>query len=66
MPIKVLTQSAFLFVLLCSWVGAAFVPLCTKRRSDRLAAIASVIGLFVLVVLAIILGASSTRFVRVS
>jgi len=44
------------------WVAAAFLPLCTKNRSDRLAGIASTIGMFVLVVLGIILGVTSPRW----
>jgi hypothetical protein len=38
------------------------VPLCTKNRSDRLAAMASTAGMLVLVIIGIILGASSNRW----
>jgi hypothetical protein len=50
----------------CSWVAAAFVPLCTRSRNDRLAALASTIGMLVLVIFAIVIGviASQRRFIE--
>lgn len=49
-----------LFVL-CSWVAAAFVPLCTRSRNDRLAGIASTIGMLALVIIGIIIGVTSSQ-----
>jgi hypothetical protein len=50
-----------LFCLSCSWVAAAFVPLCTRNRNDRLAGIASTIGMLVLVIAGIIIGVTGSQ-----
>lgn len=51
-----------LLYVMCSWVAAAFVPLCTKTVNDRRAAIASTIGMLLLVIAGIIIGATSSRW----
>lgn len=48
--------------VLCSWVAAAFVPLCTRNRNDRLAGLASTVAMLVLVVIGIILGVTSKNW----
>lgn len=46
------------FIFPISWIAAVFLPLCTKNRFDRLAAMASVV--FFVVYLAIALATSLT------
>lgn len=49
------------FIFWPCWVAAAFVPLCTRNRNDRLAGIASTIGMLVLVIAGIIIGVTGSQ-----
>lgn len=53
---------AFGFLLWPCWVVAAFIPLCTRSRSDRLAGWASTGMMLLLVIAGIIVGATSPRW----
>lgn len=57
-----LSASMLCFSLSCSWIAALFVPCCTKKCNDRRAAIASAVWLAVVIIVAIILGATSSKW----
>lgn len=50
------------FIFWPCWVAAAFVPLCTRSRNDRLAGLASTVAMLVLVVIGIIVGVTSRNW----
>lgn len=56
-------QLGFLFTP--CWLAAMLVPLCTRKRNDRLAGMASAVAFLIILVLAIALSVTQTRNRRV-
>jgi hypothetical protein len=54
-----ITQLGFLFTP--CWLAAMLVPLCTRKRNDRLAGLASSVAFLIILVLAIALSVTQTR-----
>jgi uncharacterized membrane protein len=52
-------QLGFLFTP--CWLAAMLVPLCTRKRNDRLAGMASAVAFLIILVLAIALSVTQTR-----
>ncbi|KAF6253054.1 hypothetical protein COO60DRAFT_1643465 [Scenedesmus sp. NREL 46B-D3] len=49
------------FLFTPCWLGAMLVPLCTRKRNDRLAGMASAVALLIAVVVAVALAVTQTR-----